>query len=86
MEVEVLRERIKDKDTMLEELREDRDDWKKQAQTLLLQSPINHRTTENSTKPETVSLNIKHPEFYVIGLAFSIIVILIGSNWYFSNP
>ena len=40
VEVEVLRERIKDKESFIEEIREDRDEWKKQAQTLLLQKPV----------------------------------------------
>ncbi len=39
VEVEVLRERIKDKDEIIEDLREDRDEWKDQAKKLLLQAP-----------------------------------------------
>jgi transcriptional regulator with XRE-family HTH domain len=38
-EVNFLHERIKDKDKIIDDLREERNDWKKQAQTLLLQSP-----------------------------------------------
>ncbi len=46
VEVEELRERINDKDKIIseneetiEDLRQDRNDWKNQAQTLLLQAP-----------------------------------------------
>lgn len=48
VEVNVLRERIRDKDSLIEDLREDRDEWKKQAQTLLLQNPI--RSSEKSVE------------------------------------
>ena len=39
VEVKVLRERIEDKNEIIEDLRKERNDWKKQAQTLLLQKP-----------------------------------------------
>ena len=64
VEVEVLRERIKDKDQTIDDLREDRDEWKKQAQTLLLQSPSNKpihaEASEDqiSSKPHSINLTL----------------------------
>lgn len=39
VKVDVLEERLKEKDALLDELRTERNDWKEQAQKLLLQAP-----------------------------------------------
>jgi len=39
LELNLAHERLKDKDEIIDGLKEERDDWKKQAQTLLLQTP-----------------------------------------------
>lgn len=38
-EIEMLRERLAEKDALVSDLKTERDDWKKQAQTLLLNPP-----------------------------------------------
>jgi hypothetical protein len=62
VEVEVLRERIKDKNGMIEGLKEDRDEWKKQAQTLLLQSSsIRQPHSPQEASQEISGINPRKP-------------------------
>ncbi len=80
VEVEVLRERVKDKDQIIDDLREDRDDWKKQARTLLLQSTSseiapnthtgNKEENQGSTPAGTTNLVIKERNMAVYSAIF----------------
>lgn len=45
VEVKMLRERLSDRDAMIDELRADRDDWKGQAKTLLISNQNQPATT-----------------------------------------
>ena len=93
VETEVLRERIKDKDLLIEDIREDRDEWKKQAQTLLLQNPIKQAekaeelqkdilatTLPDNTKTIGVEKDLRLYTLYFV--LFSTLVILIGILWF----
>lgn len=92
VEVAVLRERIKDKDEMIQELREDRDDWKKQAQTLLLQapaptvppviepSPAAQEKPEGSiSQTETLPTAAAFPLLLVLSATMSFLVLVLGA-------
>lgn len=96
VEVEVLRERIKDKDVAIEDLREDRDEWKKQAQTLLLQQPKAasepRKDPEQSFQAPTLpekSITPLHEQFlgrYGISILLGITVfILLMIIWFVTN-
>jgi len=46
LEIEMLRQRLAEKDAIIEDLRTERNDWKQQAQTLLLQAPMDNDTPQ----------------------------------------
>lgn len=88
VEVEVLRERMKDKDRQIDDLRIDRDEWKKQAQTLLLQPPETpHKNREGQVdEPDTptrglMEIIMKRQNLMVYGLGFFMMVTLGVLSW-----
>lgn len=70
-----LKERLREKDQIISELRDDRDDWKKQAQTLLLQSSsLSQPKSEPQKKAESSSYKFTYSLLITAGiLAISII-------------
>ena len=85
-EVELLHERIKDKDKIIDDLREDRNDWKKQAQTLLLQSPQKPVGGKENISGEYVGKNQKKlfsGQIWAIIALFILVILLAGAGGYY---
>lgn len=72
VEIDLLHDRLKDKERIIEDLREDRDDWKKQAQTLLLKDqnmrPVKDESAEDSKKEGKDSMQLLEKWIAVLGL------------------
>lgn len=90
VEVEVLRERIKDKENLIadkdktiEDLRGDRNEWKKQAQTLLLQSPQKPVEGKENISGEYVAKNqnkLSSGQIWAIVVLFLIAILISGAG------
>ena len=85
-EVELLHERIKDKDKIIDDLREERNDWKKQAQTLLLQSPqktVESKENISGVIPHQNQNKLSSGQIWAIIALFILAILLAGAGSYY---
>jgi DNA-binding transcriptional MerR regulator len=82
LQLELLHNQLNDKDTIIKDLREDRDDWKKQAQTLLLQDqrtiPLATPDEKAKSTPEPFK---KWLEWFLYGICIILLTILAQKLW-----
>ncbi len=82
LQIELLHNQLNEKETIINDLREDRDDWKKQAQTLLLQDQRSlHLATPDIKEKTSDSPFKKWLEWFLYGICLFLLIIVAKKLW-----